>query len=1154
MQFALPAPRRRHFPACAAALLVACTGEAAPDPGSDDPAAPFLVVGTNVPNGAVWQINRSIDVEFTADVDFATVSQTTLAVQDVQGRSVLGTFALLEPTVVRFQPRCPTRDDLSDGGLQPGRTYRIVVSGLDGSASAPTVRSTAGQLVETSRTTEFSIPDTSDPLLLFVDTRPGPPSVRVRGRGSEAIDSPLGSYVEFGGDVDDVEFLRVDAASQLGGIDRLVPLNLYSDARQRFALVLRFDQSIRAAEDNVSSRRIALEARYGTGAWFGIPSRVLLVDNCSVSGSTVRVEPLGIVPQGAEVRAVLRAGFADITGDALAVDDVGFAVLEADVASPGGVDEGAGADEILESFGLSSGDLGSLEDTSVASPFPRASWGEGSLQPGFDFPGTGGPAGTFDWVIQTGETVFLDTSIDQITGGPGGTATTTVSVIGGVVDVRDLEIREGASLVLVGPNPCTILASGRVVVDGSISADGGNSFGVVTLNTTNQPEEGGAGRVGGGDGGTGSFLTSQSTPRGGAGEGAFGMAAGGGEGGETGFAPDGGILARERRRGAGGGGGRFGPDIEYVWSEGVDVPTRYRCQTNIGMDAEPGFLGSLEGTGAISQAAPPQGGAIGPAPFFDSTDENDFFGTMIRPDGSQVLGELPSVWAGAGGGGGGDAVASATFPLTPFSPQGDEKGAGGGGGAGGLSIIALGPIEVGPNGSITADGGSGGGGENFIFFDRIGGGSGGGSGGHIVLSSASQVVVRARVDGPTVGPFYLDDPDAVEHERRPIRALGGQGGAGRQNRCGANDQFVRTQWRRDAIPQEAFEGNDTIPPQDQEAWMACNQANGGLMRPPLGSVLGGGGDGGPGLVQIHVTDPATQLLFPGLPGVYGQGLDPTTAMSPPPVGWFDPDEPAATLVPFVGARSDAFTRWIALGSARSNPDGSTNELAFLFEGTDPFTGLVRREDEVVSELDPVVPWTALATSGPALPRVDVASSTFTFAAAGFDELYVRNASLLRSAALRVRAAGSADDGTEFLVQLGASDRDVGTIELTVDPRGTELRDLLLALPAAEIELIPFSLRLVTGGVLDRIPAETSVRITFDATVADPLTLGPSADPAVSLSGGEVEGFATDVRGLDGDRWDFVRVRIEFDIDTGLNGIDVEAPRALMDFLRLSFVF
>ena len=41
-------------------------------------AGEFLVESVSIPAGAVWKLNRPIDVRFSADVDFATVNANTI--------------------------------------------------------------------------------------------------------------------------------------------------------------------------------------------------------------------------------------------------------------------------------------------------------------------------------------------------------------------------------------------------------------------------------------------------------------------------------------------------------------------------------------------------------------------------------------------------------------------------------------------------------------------------------------------------------------------------------------------------------------------------------------------------------------------------------------------------------------------------------------------------------------------------------------------------------------------------------------------------------------------------------------------------------------------------------------------------------------------
>jgi hypothetical protein len=134
-------------------------------------------------------------------------------------------------------------------------------------------------------------------------------------------------------------------------------------------------------------------------------------------------------------------------------------------------------------------------------------------------------------------------------------------VINGIVDVRDVAILSTGTVLIQGPNPCRILASGTVRIDGQVLLRGNNNLGVTTMNMTSIPEWGAPGQAGGGRGGTGSYLTTQSTPAGETGSGAFNAPGLGGVGGEAGFNPNfQSDITDDYRRPGGGGGGRFGPD------------------------------------------------------------------------------------------------------------------------------------------------------------------------------------------------------------------------------------------------------------------------------------------------------------------------------------------------------------------------------------------------------------------------------------------------------------------------------------------------------------------------------------------------------------------------------------------------------------------
>jgi len=140
-----------------------------------------------------------------------------------------------------------------------------------------------------------------------------------------------------------------------------------------------------------------------------------------------------------------------------------------------------------------------------------------------------------------------------------------------------------------------------------------------------------------------------------------------------------------------------------------------------------------------------------------------------------------------------------------------------------VHVLALGHIAFGANGQIRVRGGTGGGGENTIFLNRVGGGSGGGSGGHVVLQSAARIDLRAKQ------PITQNAGD----NNWAIDTRGGQGGAG------ANDVGGATLAPGGSL--ETLPLQDACPPgYPTSGFNACR-----------GAVNGAGGDGGPGVIQLH---------------------------------------------------------------------------------------------------------------------------------------------------------------------------------------------------------------------------------------------------------------------------------------------------------------
>ena len=548
------------------------------------------------------------------------------------------------------------------------------------------------------------------------------------------------------------------------------------------------------------------------------------------------------------------------------------------------------------------------------------------------------------------------------------------------------------------------------------------------------------------------------------------------------------------------------------------------------------------------------------------------------PNEAIVQGELDSVGAGSGGGAGGDAVNSNSFPLIPFNPAGDEKGAGGGGGGGGLEILAIGLIQIGDDsftGSLAAEGGSGGGGENTGFFDRIGGGSGGGSGGHIILSSATGITIYGRAESATEDPYnpgnwwYADNfiaPAGTKHDPRPISAVGGQGGAGRENK-GGSKETGDTEWICDRIPwafSDKPEANPKLgiyelPPFNQFCYTP-NILN-DYFDLEGGPVVGAGGDGSAGLIQFHVEDPAIQLSFPDLEPpdgdqtlFYHEGLDVTPVCAPPPVGWTEPGVPPDTMIPFFGKTSIAQSKWIALGLARVNPGGSDDQVMLRFEGTDIADGIVPHDGSVVNQLDPIIgnPPDDLGGLGVGPPPyIDTDLFTLVFDAsglAGADLLYKDNPALLRSFTVElVDEADPLNNFQRFAISSVSYDAALDRLNCHVDPSGPALTSFTAA-GDVQASLRPHWFRVLTSGIADSYPSDTAVEVMFNATKIDPLTGGPDEDVGV------MSGLTPDIGQLNLVDWDFVRFQVIFNLDVDGDGVNLSTPTPGLAHLRISYDF
>ncbi|MCK6448814.1 MAG: hypothetical protein L6Q99_20660 [Planctomycetes bacterium] len=1092
--------------------LAGCSGGGSG--GSD-----FRLTSISVSNNKVWLINRAIELTFSEAVDLNTVNLNTVQIRQVFGAPSAGEFSYkVDPTdstkvlknVVVFQPVCPKKADLSDAGFLPGGVqYELKVLGTTQSTGL-TVRSKSGVPLTNSQAVFFTTPTSTVVGQLFYDPVFGGPRPRIRSTTSTADDlDPNYSYVELGGDPSKRVYFQKDAAQNVtlendpdlpGG---LLPLNLLSDSSTKIALVMYFDQPIDPSATNVSANRLRWDYLSDpvNNVFSSLDCDVTLVGNCVASGAIVRLDPRGVVPPDALLRGVVTAQFSDIVGETRPQDELNFARARTEI-SPSPL-----ADEVLEEFSTQT-----RFDATAGFGDPVATWSNGTLSPSVGFTGTGGPSATFDLKIPTGKTIIWDTVSTTFTGGPNFLPTATQVAIGGILDIRSLLVESGATLVIQGPNPAVILATGDVNIQGRIVISGSDTPGVATLNTTNIPEPGAAGQCGGGRGGTGSPLTSASSPKGGNGFGAFNQLDGGGAGGETTWndTKQGTLF----RRGAGGGGGVFGANQASL-SGAAPVD-----QTYIGLDSEPGFSNYLDlktaaaacadatpPLGAISGLCPPAGGAIGTGPFVDLSSTNNFFGYQLDTTANTVtLGELKKPWAGAGGGGGGDAsfTKGQPFPESPFDPTGDEKGAGGGGGGGSLHVLALGDIIFGASGQIECRGGSGGGGENTNFFDRVGGGSGGGSGGHVILETAQQIDMSAVTGANAVC----------------ILATGGQGGPGKLDVGGAtpgSGGVIETTPLLDACPPTYNTTN------------IC-----------LGQVDGAGGDGGPGIVQLHVNDftPGVDILLPT-----GKTLHDICKPRPLCATSVVGQNPTSRMVPSFGRRSRARSEWIALGlGSFGGGPGLERPEVFDFLGTDPLTGLVQTASEEVSMLTPVIAAANIDPAGVNAPYI-VSAFQIVMDGSGVSSALLENPSLLKHYLVEITDGSLLE---RYEVNSASYDSGNSLLTLTVDPTatGADLNAILTNPRTAA--LIPAYFRVATDGTVDSLPDSASVLVQFEVTTAD--SLGAPVEPATF---GTVYDLST-LAGTTLGTARFIRFDVTFDIDVLGAGLTATNPKPSLDFIRIPF--
>ena len=1149
----------------------------------------FFVVGSNVTEGAVWELNRPLRLEFNHSVDPTSVSFSSVRIRPLNPSlvtsPVTGSFEF-EPgsndKVLVFRPTCPTDENNSNGAFAGGGVAYEVY--LPVSNETPTVlRDVNGRPLSVGLRRRFATPAAANPQ--FLDLTPGPPVI-------------------------------VDVQYPSG-------LNLFSDPNP--VIRIQFNQSIDGRASNLNTNNVYVlfadgEIGSASEAVFPdtnrLPGRLVLLENCGEGGAVVNFLVAGVMPVNRLMRLEMSSQFADLIGQTnvarIVMPTYATPTLAAVYQDPSWNEASETVDEYRDDYSTAK-DL----DLAAEIPLPLAAVGDGFIAADFDFPGSFVSSdndlfiGTnvFTEIYTDGQTVFTDSNSRQHT------------VNNGVLEVDDVTVSSGSTLRGRGKNPLVIYASGDVVINGTINISGNNANWPTGLNSPQFVEGGALGECGGGRGGDASQISLAETPRAESGDGPFGLEGGGGQGGEGGFNGDKGGptgstgIANLQNVVAGGGGGGFAlTENAAVWwnnwptgagwkPSGVDNagPDHFHATGPFGQfnrhtalgpkgsqisrdwfaGAEAGARGSsyqvdvpLPSTGAYGifgmedvqrddEALPPDsmsnldpawttgatppfpaghptkgpdGGKGGPSVFSaDGNTDNDFWGRRLNSDGSVTVGELLAPWAGSGGGGGGDSMIihradfdgdmmddpiEQLYPVVPFQTATFglvrgwfyyRKGAAGGGGAGQLQVMAIGSITFGANGKILANGGVGFAGESMIYTDNTVSGSGGGSGGHVILHSATGMDLSA-VD---VGTLSINGSDLVSTDPADIvQAFGGRRG------------WAAPDIQKVASATSLDDGNATF-------------------------MIGRGGAGANGVIQIHVPDPFSDIVWPtgsGAAGVianYFTQVGQTTAAVEEALDLLC--EPAAySLIPFFASSSMVQSEWVDTGMAglrlSANPtlgswDYPDYANALLnFDGINTTSGLVQTSGELV------VPLSVIATGGTGSVTIDSFGMTIPNADSYFDAKFLRSPNLL----IGYDVLPDKDGVQTFEIVAASYERAQDRMVLT-----TRVSDS--AMDFAKNPSNPFwsikekFLRVETGGSKDSLPASAEITLQFQG--ADESFAGSNV-PGTPFPG--LRTWTSDLSQLKGYR--FIRYRVTFEADAQGAGIGLDSPLPLVDYIKLPFVW
>ena len=159
-----------------------------------DPSNDLVLLDVNVADFDGVAVNQALKFTFSEDLDPDSVRPETIQIRAGPqfGKQVFGNF-LVDGATVHFYPRLPTLDDLSDGGFQPGTTYKIFLPSVP---KVATVRNyTADRTMR--ETEEYFQTAASDDPNVYVDNflDPSPPKIESVNPVDGAIEVPAGAAI-----------------------------------------------------------------------------------------------------------------------------------------------------------------------------------------------------------------------------------------------------------------------------------------------------------------------------------------------------------------------------------------------------------------------------------------------------------------------------------------------------------------------------------------------------------------------------------------------------------------------------------------------------------------------------------------------------------------------------------------------------------------------------------------------------------------------------------------------------------------------------------------------------------------------------------------------------------------------------------------------